>query len=146
MKKLSKKITVILGTATLAIGLMALPALAGTDQQQGNGWFGQMQGFMQKTFSPEQHQTLMNSTAMQNLHNSSEMQNAMQTGDVKVMQELMNSDLEVKAQVGQDNLDKMNEFMSNSGGSMMTNGQGMTGSQGTMMDGSGNAMASQSNN
>jgi hypothetical protein len=135
MKKLSKKITVILGTATLAIGLMALPALAGTDQQQGNGWFGQMQGFMQKTFSPEQHQTLMNSTAMQNLHNSSEMQNAMQTGDVKVMQELMNSDLEVKAQVGQDNLDKMNEFMSNSGGSMMTNGQGMTGSQGNMMNG-----------
>ena len=136
MKKLSKKITVILGTATLAVGLMALPALAGTDQQQGNGWFGQMQGFMQKTFSSEQHQTLMNSTAMQNLHNSSEMQSAMQTGDVKVMQELMNSDPQVKAQIGQDNLDKMNQFMSNSGGNMMTNGNGRVGSRGTMMNGS----------
>ena len=104
MKKLSKKITVILGTATLAVGLMALPAVAGTDQEQGNGWFGQMQGFMQKTFSPEQHQTLMNSTAMQNLHNSSEMQDAMQTGDVKGMQELMNSDPQIKVQMGQDNL------------------------------------------
>ena len=136
MKKLSNKITVILGTATLAIGLMALPALAGTDQQPGNGWFGQMQGFMQKAFSPEQHQTLMNSTAMQNLHNSSEMQNAMQAGDVKVMQELMNSDPVVKAQIGQDNLDKMNQFMSNSGGNMMTNGNGMMGSRGSMMNGS----------
>lgn len=136
MKKLSKKFTVILGTATLAVVLMALPALAGTDQQQGKGWFGQMQGFMPKTFSLEQHQTLMNSTAMQNLHNSSEMQNAMQTGDIKTMQELMNSDPEVKVQIGQDNLDKMNQFMSNSGGNMMINGNGMTGSRGNMMNGS----------
>ena len=136
MKKLSKKITVILGTATLAVGLMALPALAGTDQQQGNGWFGQMQGFMQKTFSSEQHQTFMNSTDMQNLHNSTGMQNAMQTGDVKAMQELMNSDPNVKALMGQENLDKMNQFMTNTGGNMMTNGNGMMGSQGTMMNGS----------
>jgi hypothetical protein len=125
MRKLNKKITVILGTATLAIGLMALPALAVTDQQQGNEWFGQMQGFMQKTFALEQHQTFMNSTAMQNLHNSTEMQNARQAGDVNKMQELMNSDPEVKAHIGQDNLDKMNQFMSNSGGNMMTNGNGM---------------------
>lgn len=139
MKKLSKKITVILGTATLAVGLMALPALAGTDQQQGNGWFGQMQGFMQKTFSAEQHQTLMNSTTMQNLHNSEGMQNAMQTGDVKAMQEFMNSDPNVKALMGQDNLDKMNQFMSQSGGSMMTNGSGVTSSGSAMMNGSGTA-------
>jgi|SRR5680860_126843 len=137
MNKLSKKITVILGTATLAVGLMALPVLAGTDQQQGNGWFGQMQGFMQKTFSPEQHQTLMNSTAMQNLHNSTDMQNAMQTGDVQAMQEFMNSDPEVKAQVGQDNLDKMNQFMSNSGGNMTTNRNGIVNSENSMMNGSG---------
>jgi hypothetical protein len=123
MKKFSKKISAIVGTATLAVGLMALPAFAGTTPQQGNGWLGQMQGFMQKTFSPEQHQTMMNSTAMQNLHKSAEMQKAMQTGDVKAMQELMNSDPNVKAQIGQDNLDKMNQFMSNSGGNMMTNGQ-----------------------
>lgn len=51
MKKFSKKITAILGTATLAIGLMALPALAGTTQQQGSGWTGQMQNYMQQTFN-----------------------------------------------------------------------------------------------
>jgi len=136
VKKLSKKVTAIIATATLAVGLMALPALAGTGQQQGSGWFGQMQGYMQKTFSPEQHQAIMNSTEMQNLRNSPEMQNARQTGDVKAMQEIMNSDPAVKAQIGQENLDKMNEFMSNSGGNMMTNGNGMMGSQGTMMNGS----------
>jgi len=133
MIKFSKKITAIVGTATL-VGLIALPALAGTTQQQGNGWIGQMQGFMQKTFSSGQHQTLMNSTAMQNLHNSTEMQNAMQTGDVKAMQELMNSDPTVKAQIGQDNLDKMNQFMINSGGNMMTNGSGATSSGSAMMN------------
>ncbi|KJS49887.1 hypothetical protein [Desulfosporosinus sp. BICA1-9] len=125
MKKISKKITAVLGTATLALGLMALPALAETSLQQGSGWFGQMQGFMQQTFSPEQHQEFMNSDEMQNLHNSAGMQNAMQTGDVEKMQELMNSDQAVKAQMGQENLDRMNEFMSNSGGSMMTNGNTM---------------------
>lgn len=142
MNKLSKKITVILGTATLAVGLMALPVLAGTNQQLNNGWFGQMQGFMQRTFSPQQHQVLMNTTAMQNLHNSAEMQNAMQTGDVKTMQDLMNSDPVVRAQIGQDNLDKMNQFMNQSinqsGGNiggMMTNGNASNGSRGTMMNG-----------
>lgn len=137
MKKFSKKITAIVGAATLALGLMALPALAGTTQQQGSGWIGQMQGFMQQTFSPGQHQTIINSTAMQNLRNSAGMQKAMQTGDVKAMQDLMNSDPNVKAQIGQDNLDKMNQFMSNSGGNMMTNGGGNTNSGSSMMNGSG---------
>ncbi|SHI23828.1 hypothetical protein [Desulfosporosinus lacus] len=146
MKKFSKRITVIVGTATLVLGLMALPALAETSQQQGSGWFGQMNGYMQKTFSPEQHQTLMNSTEMQNLHNSQGMQNAMQTGDFEKMQELMNSNPVVKAQMGQENIDKMNEFMSKSGGSMMTKSSGMTGTRGSMMNGSVNGMASQSNN
>ena len=137
MKKFSKKITVIVGTATLAVGLIALPALAGTTQQQGGGFVGQMQGFMQQIFSPGQHQTLMNSTTMQNLHNSEGMQKAMQTGDVKSMQDLMNSDPNVKAQIGQDNLDKMNGFMNNSGGNMMTNGSGNANSGSPMMNGSG---------
>ncbi|MCO5384560.1 hypothetical protein [Desulfosporosinus sp.] len=120
MRKFSKKITAIVGTATLAIGLIALPVIAGTTEQQGNGWVGQMQGFMQQTFSPEQHQELMNSNEMRNLHNSQEMKDAMQTGDVKAMQDLMNSDPNVKAQMGQENLDKMNEFMNNSEGNRMT--------------------------
>lgn len=139
MRKFSKKITAIVGTATLAVGLVALPALAGTTQLQGNGWVGKMQGFMQQTFSPEQHQELMNSDEMQNLHNSAGMQNAMQSGDVKAMQELMNSNPNVKAQMGQDTLDKMNQFMSNSGGNMMTNGSGAATSGSMMMNGSGAA-------
>jgi len=139
MKKFSKKLSVIVGTATLAIGLMALPALAGTTtQQQGNSWFSQIQSFMQNSFSPGQHQALMNSKAMQNLHNSADMQNAMQTGDVKKMQELMNSDLNVKAQIGQDNLDKMNQFMSQSGVNRMAGGGNAPGSRGTMMNAIGN--------
>ncbi|MCO5388394.1 MAG: hypothetical protein NHB14_24440 [Desulfosporosinus sp.] len=143
MKKFSKRITVIVGTATLVLGLMALPALAETSQQQGSTWFGQMQGYMQRTFSSEQHQELMNSTEMQNLHNSQEMQNAMQTGDFEKMQELMNSDPGVKAQMGEENLDRMNEFMSNSGGSMMTNGSSTTNTRGSMMNGNVNGMASE---
>ncbi len=127
MTNFSKKVTAIVGTATLAVGLMAFPVLAGTNQQQGNGWVGQMQGFMQKTFSPGQHQTIMNSTAMQNLRNSPGMQKAMQTGDVKTMQKLMNSDPTVKAQIGQDNLDKMNQFMN----ANASKGNNMMGSQRT---------------
>jgi len=142
MKIFSKKATAIVGTAMLAVGLMALPALAGTTQQQGNGIVGQMQTFMQQTFSPGQHQTLMNSTAMQNLHNSAGMQKAMQTGDVKAMQDLMNSDPIVKPQIGQGNLDKMNQFMSNSGGNMMTNGSGNTNFGSSMMNGSRTSKAS----
>ena len=141
MWKFNKKITAILGTATLAIGLVALPAIAGTTEQQENGWIGQMQGFMMQTISPEQHQELMNSKDMQNLHNSQGMQDAMQTGDIKAMQEFMNSDPNVKALMGQDNLDKMNEFMSQSGGNMMTNGSDVTSSESTMMNGSGTLKA-----
>lgn len=136
MRKFSKKITAIVGTAALAVGLVALPALAGTTQQQGNGWVAQMQGFMQQTFSPKQHQELMNSKEMQNLHDSREMQNAMQSGDVKAMQDLMNSDPNVKAQMGQDNLDKMNQFMSGSGANMMTDRSSSANSGSTMMNGS----------
>ncbi|WP_243454488.1 hypothetical protein [Desulfosporosinus fructosivorans] len=120
MRKFSKKITAIVGTATLAVGLIALPVIAGTTQQQGNGWVSQMQGFMQQTFSSGEHQELMNSNEMQNLHNSQGMQDAMNRGDVKAMQDLMNLDPNIKAQMGQENLDKMNEFMNNSEGNMMT--------------------------
>ena len=141
MKKFSKKIAAIAVTVTLAVGLMALPALAEKSQQQGNGWFGQMQGYMQGTFSSE-HQEIMNSNEMQNFHNTQEMQNAMQSGDIGKMQEFMNSNPRVKALMGQENLDKMNEFMSNSDGNIMANGSGLTGSRGTMMNGSGNAMSS----
>ena len=39
--------------------------------------------------------------------------------------------------MGQKNLDKMNEFMSQSGGNMMTNGSDVTSSESTMINGSG---------
>ena len=135
MKKFSKKIMAVVGTATLAVGIMALPALAGTNQQQGNSWFGQMQAFMQNSFSPQQHQAIMNSQAMQNLHNSTAMQKAMQEGDITAMQNLMNSDQAVKAQFGQDNLAKMNQFMSNAG-SVMSKGSD-SGSRSTTTHGNG---------
>lgn len=135
MKKFSNKVMAIVGATALAVGFMAFPVLAGTDRQQGNGWVGQMQGFMQNTFTPGQHQTLMNSTAMQNHANSSGMQNAMKTGDVKAMQELMNSDPSINGQIGKENLDKMNQFISNSSGNMMASGKGVMGSRVTMMPG-----------
>lgn len=125
MKKLTKKMGIIAGSAVLVVGLMALPALADTSQTQGNGWFGQMQSFMSQTFTPAQHQQIMNSSAMQNLHNSSDMQNAMQTGDVKKMQGLMNANPAVKAEIGQQNLDKMNQFMNSQQGNMMGSGNAM---------------------
>ncbi|WP_427846274.1 hypothetical protein [Desulfosporosinus acididurans] len=96
------------------MGLMALPALAGTTQGQDNGWVGQMQ----------------------NLHNSAGMQKAMETGDVKAMQDLMNSDPAVKTQIGQDNLNKMNQFMSQFQGNIMS-GSSAASSGSTMMNGIG---------
>lgn len=113
MKKWSKKITTIAGTVTLVVGLMALPALASTTQEQSSAWVNQMQNFMQQTFTSGQHQTLMNSAAMQ---------------------DLMNSHPDVKAQMGQDNLDKMNQFMNQFGENMM-NGSGAASSGSSMMNG-----------
>ncbi|MDQ7093490.1 hypothetical protein REC12_07805 [Desulfosporosinus sp. PR] len=142
MKKLSKKIVAIIGTTAMAISLMALPVLAGTAPGQGNGWVNQMQSFMQQTFSPGQHQTLMNSPAMQNIHNSAAMQQAMQTGDVETMQDLMNSDTNLKAYMGEENLNKMNQFMSQFGGKTIK-GSSNSGSKSTMMNGTtstGNSM------
>jgi len=38
MGKFNKKVMAIVGTATLAVGIIAFPVLARTTQQQGNGW------------------------------------------------------------------------------------------------------------
>ena len=37
MKKIKKKVSIAIGTAELAIGLMAVPALASTSQNSGYG-------------------------------------------------------------------------------------------------------------
>lgn len=119
MKNLNKKLVVIVGTAVAAVGLMALPAFAGTEQGQNNGWFGQMRAVMNQTFTPAQQQQFMSSPVMQNLHNSPAMQQAMQSGDVSAMQDLMNSDPALKAQLGQENIDKMNGLMGSAGNAGM---------------------------
>ena len=77
----------------------------------GTNWFGQMRNMMNQTFTPEQQQQFMNSSAMQELHNSSEMQQAMEDGDFGKIQFLMNSDQELKAQIGPENVAKMSQMM-----------------------------------
>lgn len=61
MKKPSKKMLAIVGTTVLALGLMVLPAMADTT---GTNWFGQMRNMMNQTFTPDQQQQFMNSSAM----------------------------------------------------------------------------------
>lgn len=109
MKKLNKKAIAILGTAIVALGVMAIPALASSG---GSGnWFSQMHTLMNQTFTPAQQQQFMNSSAMQDLHNSQAMQDAMQNQDFGKMQSLMNSDQALKQQIGPDNVGKMNQMM-----------------------------------
>jgi len=67
-----------------------------------------------------QHQEIMNSSAMQNMHNSE----AMQTGDIAKMQEAMNSNTEVKALLGEETLNQMNQFMQENGQAMSQMMQG----------------------
>ena len=116
MKKVSKKVGLILGSAALAVGIVALPALAATTEgNSGNVWFGQMQSYMNRIFTPAQQQQIMNSSAMQELHNSNAMQQAMQSWDITKMENLMNSDPNLKAQIGQGNLNTMDQIMNNFG-------------------------------
>lgn len=112
MKKFfSKKATLILGSALLVSGLVAIPAFAATTEEGNQNLFGRMQSFMGQTFTPGQHQEIMNSGVMQELHNSDAMQEAMQTGDIAKMQETMNSNPEVKELLGEETLNEMNQFM-----------------------------------
>ena len=109
MTGFNKKIAAVLGTTVVALSLMALPALA--DNGTGSGWFTQMRTSMNQIFTPAQQQQFMNSSAMQALHNSPDMQQAMQSGEFGRMQSLMNSDQELKAQIGPENVAKMNQMM-----------------------------------
>lgn len=111
MKKLRTKLGVAVGTAVIAVGLMALPALADTTSNSNGSWFAKMQTLMSQTFTPEQRQEFMSSPAMQNLHNSPEMQQAMQNQDFGRMQSLMNSDQELKKEIGAQNVGKMNQMI-----------------------------------
>lgn len=111
MKKFKSKIGIVVGTAVIAVGLMAIPALADTNSNSNGSWFAKMQTLMNQTFTPKQHQQFMSSPAMQQLHNSPEMQQAMQEQDFGRMQSLMNSDQELKKEIGAQNVGKMNQMM-----------------------------------
>lgn len=119
MKKFfSKKVAVILGSALLVTGLVAIPVLAASSNEGSQNIFGQRQSRMSQTFAPGQHQEIMNSSVMQDLHNSDAMQEAMQSGDITKMQEVMNSNPEVKALLGEETLNKMSQFMGENLGAM----------------------------
>lgn len=113
MKKINKKVTVILGTVVLALGVLAIPALAETTTQTPMGIMGKMQSFM----------------------NSETMQEAMTTGDVNKMAEAMNTP-EMQEIMGEEHINQMTEVMKN-GNMQSMHGQGgmMSGTAGNMMGG-----------
>lgn len=125
MKKLNKKVALILGTVVLALGAMAIPVFAETNQ---GSLYDKMNSYM-------------NSGTMQNVHNSTVMQEAINSGDTNKMIDAMNSP-EVKSQLGEEFVNQMNDMMKSgnmqgmmsSGNSMMGSGNSMMGSGNTTMD------------
>ena len=111
MEKLKVKLGIAAGTAVLAVGLTALPALASTPSSDNGSFFSKMQTLMSQTFTPQQRQQFMSAPAMQSLHNSPDMQQAMQDQDFGRMQSLMNSDPELKKEIGAQNVGQMNQMM-----------------------------------
>ncbi len=111
MKKFKSKLRLAVGTAVIAVGLIAIPALADTASNSDGSWFSKMQTLMSQTFTTEQQQQFMSSPAMQGLHNSPAMQEAMQEQDFGRMQSLMNSNQELKKEIGAQNVGKMNQMM-----------------------------------
>ena len=111
-KKLVKlSITAGIGTAVLAVSALAFPAFAATVHNSNESWVTKMQSLMSQTFSTQQSQQWMNSPVMQQLHNSSAMQQAMQQHDFGKMEALMNSDQQLKQQIGAQNIAAMNQMM-----------------------------------
>lgn len=100
-----------IGTAVIAIGALTLPAFAATTPNSDGSWLAKMQSVMSQTFTPQQRQQFMSSSAMQELHNSPEMQQAMQQQDFGKMESLMNSDQRLKQEFGAQNVAKMNQMM-----------------------------------
>jgi len=110
-----KKVTVILGTVALALGVYAIPAFAATTTNQ----------------------TTVGTGTMQSIMTSGTMQKAMATGDVSKMTDAMNTP-EIKAIMGEQHVNQMTTYMKNGmmggkAGSMMggTTGSNMMGGFGT---------------
>ncbi|QQE78423.1 hypothetical protein [Alicyclobacillus sp. SO9] len=93
------------------VGAMTLPAFANTTMNSSGSWGAEMRSFMSQTFSPQQQQQFMSSSAMQELRNSPDMQQAMKEQDFGRMESLMNSDQALKKDIGANNVAKMNQLM-----------------------------------
>ncbi|CAA7601582.1 Hypothetical protein DEACI_2249 [Acididesulfobacillus acetoxydans] len=109
MKNFKTKLGVVVGTAVIGMGVIALPAMANTSSN--GSWFTRMHTLMNQTFTPAQQEQFMSSPAMQQLHDSSAMQQAMQDQNYGEMQSLMNSDQTLKKEIGAQNVGKMNQMM-----------------------------------
>ncbi|MEL1134666.1 hypothetical protein AAC978_05710 [Desulfitobacterium sp. THU1] len=135
MKKYNKSALLILSSTALALGIIAIPVLAGTNTEIAN-----QENFAPVAAANESIQSVedtpvnnyMNIDAMQNVHNSEVMQEAMKSGDFEKMREAMNSS-EIKAQLGEEVVDAMNQMMSNGNMNAMHRG-GMMGSGNNMMN------------
>lgn len=170
---MNKKVGIVLSGAALALGIIAVPVLAGTDSQtkaQANVVPVNVKSQNVRTVAdtpetpvtPESPSTSVNPSnpgtqetpanpatpanpnngvgcgsisaeAMQNIHNSKAMQDAINSGDINKMRDAMNSP-EVRAQLGDNAVNSMNEIMSG------TNYQSMHGSQGVTGSGTSNMM------
>lgn len=109
MRKFNKKPFAIIGAVILGLSIIALPALGDTTPGKGS-WFKQMNDLMNR-ITPEQHNALMKSDAMQEFHDSEQIQNTVKEGDFEEVKTLINSDDELKEQIGEDNLEALEEFM-----------------------------------
>ncbi|MGI1658718.1 MAG: hypothetical protein ACRKFN_07070 [Desulfitobacterium sp.] len=135
MNKLNKKAGLILGSATLVIGIIAVPVLAGTTTEIANQANLAPVAVVSENIQSVEGSNVnnyMNIGAMQNMHDSEVMQDAMKSGDFEKMREAMNSP-EIKAQLGEEVVDAMNQMMSNGSMSTMHRG-GMMSSGNNMMN------------
>lgn len=167
MKEMNRKVGVVLSGVALALGILAVPVLAGTDlktETPANAAPGNVmsQNIRIVTDTAENPSTSeiqvtpeapvtpetpvnpatpknpnsqfgcnsISAEAMQNVYNSAIMQDAMNSGDINKMRDAMNSP-EIKAQLGDDVVNSMNQMMSD------VNIEAMHGTQGSNIMGSG---------
>lgn len=136
MNKINKKVAIILSSTALAFGIIAIPVLAASTNtetvNQANFLPMAEDSEIIQSLEDVSENNYMNIDAMQNVHNSEVMQEAMRSGDLENMREAMNSS-EIKAQLGEEVVDAMNQMMSNENLSTMHRG-GMMGSGDNMMN------------
>ncbi|AGA68616.1 hypothetical protein Desdi_1099 [Desulfitobacterium dichloroeliminans LMG P-21439] len=135
MKKINKRVSLILSSAVLALGIISVPVLAGTNTEVANQANSAPVAAASRNIQSVGDATVnnyMNNEAMLNMHNSKVMQDAMKSGDFDKMREAMNSP-EIKAQLGEEVVGAMNKMMSNGNISSMHRGN-MMGSGNTMMN------------